>query len=83
MMPPSSSVTDTTNCDGHHHHSYRQSSSSCSLSNETKKKKKKILDFRVRLHLVRHGETEANRKHIVCGQSDSVSAACFSCMAKQ
>lgn len=48
-----------------------------------KKKKKKILDFRVRLHLVRHGETEANRKHIVCGQSDSVSAACFSCMAKQ
>ena len=29
--------------------------------------------FAVRLHLIRHGETEANRNHLVCGQSDSVS----------
>lgn len=29
--------------------------------------------FAVRLHLIRHGETEANQNHLVCGQSDSVS----------
>ena len=29
--------------------------------------------FSVRLHLVRHGETESNKSHLVMGQSDSVS----------
>ena len=32
-----------------------------------------ISTFSVRLHLIRHGETEANRNNLVLGQTDSVS----------
>ncbi len=31
--------------------------------------------FAVRLHLIRHGETEANANYIVLGQTDSVSVS--------
>ncbi len=34
--------------------------------------------FSVRLHLVRHGETESNKSNLVMGQSDSVSYHCHS-----
>lgn len=39
--------------------------------------------FAIRLHLIRHGETEANQSHLVLGQSDSVSPQKHCCMFMQ
>lgn len=43
-------------------------SSNCSLKTKDESTSN---TFAVRLHLIRHGETEANKNHLVCGQSES------------
>ena len=44
-----------------------------SLSNNDAVDNTDAVRLRLRLHLVRHGETESNRQNLVLGQTDSVS----------